>query len=353
MNNQLIRATFSLLTMFVLAACIMLLVEYDFVETWLALFFIMCVPAQVAAGELLAAGKPSQLLALPQPARGLAIAGFCGASAYLFVILSHQVLGGNQDPGPPLISYSIVVVVVTFWFAIVWRCWPLSTLSQSPYWRCLSILTVPFVLGYGIFHLLFNFRFLQSSPLYHASLDPGGLFTSWYVIAFLVTTVAILFSLVLFEFKLFRRYSDRAFLWGASNSLLILTIAAAIYYLAIGWLQLDPVVYLVNGPISYIFGVLIPLNLFKGELFSNVKQPRRGIYLVLVSTLSGIILNLLYHTFALNFGPDLAATAYGIELWLANAMLAFSFPILVALTDHFDFWPLGSKSTTKNVHSRP
>jgi len=342
--KQSIKAVYALLVMLILTAGIMSLVEYTFLETWLAFFFILCVPVQVAIGELLIEQKPSFLISLPQPYKGLCIVVISAILGIGYTLLSFYTVGGGLNaPGPPLIAYSIVVVVTTFWFVIVWRCWPISVFTQNVYLRCIAILTLPFIIGYLVYTALFNFSFLQGTPLYQPSLDPNGLFTSWNVTAFLVTTVALLFSLVLFEFRLFSRFMNRPLMWGISNTALILFMASFIYLISVKLAGIDPVVYLINGPITYIFGVFIPLNLFGGALFQNVKQPKKGVYLMIISIISGLILNILYKLFAAYFGPDVSnevSNSYALELWMANAMLAFSFPILVALTDHFKFWPL-------------
>lgn len=341
-NKQRLKASYTLVMVLMLTASITLLVEYKFMETWLALFFILCVPAQVAMGELLNAKSNNLLSSLSQPFKGVIITTICAllAGGYT-LILFNTVGGGIHSPGPPLLSYSIVVVAMTFWYVIVWDCWPISITIHSAYWRCLSILILPFFIGYIAYYWLFDFSFLQGTPSYESSLDPKGLFTSWYVIAFLITTVAVLFSLSLFEVKLFSVYSDRPFLRGIASSLFILTISSGVYFFAIFTIKLDPVVYLVNGPITYIFGMFIPLNLFKGRLFKYVEQPQKGIYLVVLSLLAGGSLNILYTLFFMYFFPSLVKInqSYVLELWMANAMLAFSFPILITLTDHFDFWP--------------
>ena len=42
--------------------------------------------------------------------------------------------------------------------------------------------------------------------------------------------------------------------------------------------------------------------------------------------------------------PELVAAGpeghYQEELWLASALLGLTFPVLVVVTDYFDFWPL-------------
>ncbi|WP_111977032.1 hypothetical protein [Algibacillus agarilyticus] len=337
-------ALITLTLVITLTMSIMHFVDYAFMETWLVLAFIMCVPFQVASGILLETNKPRLLARLSLPSKGLLIILCCAVSAILVSIVTYYTVGGGIElPKPPVINYAIAVVVATFWYAIVWQCWPIAKFTNKPEWLALSVVFVGLFLGYLIFNFSFSFEFMQSSPLYEETLDPKGWFKSWNVVAFLVTTVAVIFTFVLFDFWPISqiKLGNKAFVGNLIKSLSIIAIAGSIYLLFVNYWDFDPVIYLVNGPISYIFGMFVPLNLFSGQLFSHIKQPTRGIYLVIVSAIAGFLLNLLYFWFAQQMLPEaLIGGLYQQELWVANAMLAFSFPLLVAITAHLQFWPL-------------
>ena len=332
-----------------LAMTVMATVNEPFLGTWLALFFISCVPAQVLLGQWLELGFPRFIAQARQPTRGILCVLMCAGIGLAVTTLTHLFVGGGiAFPRPPVIHYSIVTVVLTFWFVIVWQCWPLSESARRPGWLALALAVVAYLIGYGLFSQLFSFEVMSDSDVYVASLDPKGLLPAWTVISFLVTTVAVIFALVLFDFwpvsALVR--PTQPFLWGIACSSLIILITLAIHGTAIFYFHLDPVKYLVHGPVSFIFGVFVPLNLFEGKLLSGRQPLIRGSLLVLLSALSGLLLNRLYFGLSDVVAGTMAsgAPSYELELWAANAMLAFSFPILVALTDHFRFWPLRSGS---------
>ena len=94
-----------------------------------------------------------------------------------------------------MMMYSILVVVVTFWYAALWHCWPVTLLSSNPLIIGLSVLVVAYLGGYAIFQLLFDFSFLKGAPVYFADADPGGLFMAWSPLAVGVSTVAVIMIL--------------------------------------------------------------------------------------------------------------------------------------------------------------
>lgn len=345
--KQISLAIVTLLIVITLTLSIMLLVDEDFMGSWLALFFIICVPVQVAISALFEADKTIKLNGLPQPINGVIILLICITLGGIFTYLAFISVGGAIElPRPPLLSYSIIAVVVSFWYVIVWQCWPISKMTKNPVLIACSVFVVSFGLAYLILIHLFSFEFMAANEIYIESLDPKGLFASWSITAFLVTTVAMIFSLVLFDFWPAQLLTSpqNPFLWGIVNSIFIMSGASLFFAVAIIWLQLDPVYYLVNGPISYIFGMFIPLNLFSGQLWLKQAQPIRGTMLIVVSIISGVVLNRLYFAMADYVNPEMVggAPSYQLELWIANAMLAFSFPLLVAFTEHFKFWPIAA-----------
>jgi hypothetical protein len=295
----------------------MYFVDHSFMESWLALVFIVAVPFQVAVATYM----PSSVMAnLPQPFKGGLMAVSYSLLAMIFSWILYLAFNGELAlPSPLLINYVIVSVVVTFWFVIVWQCCPVNQLTQNTLLQAVTIIVVAFTLAYVIFNLAFDFSWLSDTAFYVAEFDPKGWFNSWQVVAFLVTTVAVIFSLVLLDFYPISRFisMDNVFTWGLTNSVVILSVAGAIYYLAVHYLALDPVIYLVNGPISYIFGIFIPLNLMQGQLFNHLAQPVRGFCLMIVSAVAGLLLNQLYFWLAVNIMPSqLLTVPYQQELCL-------------------------------------
>lgn len=344
-KRQLILALGAILVVMAITAGIVLSVDEPFLGTWGALFFISCVPAQVLLGVWRNTEFPNSLMTVRQPTKGIINLVITFTIGLFVTIVSFYTVGGGAFfPRPPLIHYSIVTVVITFWFVIVWQCWPVKSTDKNPFFLAIVMFLIIYGMGYFVFMSLFSFEFMSKLPVYVAEIDPGGLFDAWYAVSFLVTTVAVIFTMVLLDFWPTTIWvkSDNKFLWGLVNTIIILGVSGGIYSIAIINFDADPVKYLIHGPVSFIFGVFIPLNLLEGKLFHVNKQPVKGVMLIFVSVLSGFILNKIYFGF-----PQILPTkmtsgfpSYELELWVANAMLAFSFPILVAFTDHFNFWPL-------------
>jgi hypothetical protein len=98
---------------------------------------------------------------------------------------------------------------------------------------------------------------------------------------------------------------------------------------------------MVNVPIPFIFGTIVTLNMLEGSLFRKRKQPIKGLFSTIAAILIGIGLSWLYQSLAaivtgrLHSGPP----SYDFEIWLASALLAVTFPLLIISAVFFDFWP--------------
>jgi len=105
---------------------------------------------------------------------------------------------------------------------------------------------------------------------------------------------------------------------------------------------MDQVVFLVTVPIPFIFGTIFVLNMLQGSLFAKFTQPLKGVLNAVVAAVLGSLFALMYRALApvvtgkLNAGPP----SYDSEIWLASALLAVTFPFLVAYADFFTMWPL-------------
>jgi hypothetical protein len=105
---------------------------------------------------------------------------------------------------------------------------------------------------------------------------------------------------------------------------------------------MDPVVFMVRVPVAVIFGVIIVLTLFQGVGFARFTQPTRGIAMTATVIVLAAVMWVLYSAAAHEIVPGIASGAptYGLELWLATAMLGVTFPVIVAFCEGFGFWPL-------------
>jgi hypothetical protein len=77
-----------------------------------------------------------------------------------------------------------------------------------------------------------------------------------------------------------------------------------------------------------------------------MKQPVKGLLGLVVAIISGAILPKIYWALAPALSGELVAGApnYQYELWLASALLAMTFPLMVAYAQFFNFWPIRGKA---------
>jgi uncharacterized membrane protein AbrB (regulator of aidB expression) len=101
-------------------------------------------------------------------------------------------------------------------------------------------------------------------------------------------------------------------------------------------------VFLVTVPIPYIFGTIIVLNMLQNSLMAKLTQPAKGIANAVLVAIIGTVLAQVYRalspvvTGTLHSGPP----TYDMEIWLASALLAVTFPFLIFFAEFFKFWPL-------------
>jgi hypothetical protein len=125
-------------------------------------------------------------------------------------------------------------------------------------------------------------------------------------------------------------------------TIVALIIGGAAYYIAVNVMKMDPVAFMVTVPIPFIFGTIFMLNMLQGSVFAKLTQPLKGVLNTVAAAVLGSLFALMYRAVAstvtgkLDAGPP----AYQTEIWLASALLAVTFPFLVAYADFFTMWPL-------------
>lgn len=313
--------------------------------TWVTFFVVCAVPVEIVLSMVWRNQYPGWLSSLKQPLWGLALLGFTLAGAALIAALvfttQAQLVG---PPTPFTLMYVIFCVLITFWLVIAWDCWPLALVLRHPLGLGLGILLLAYLLGYRLFTWLFNFSALAGAPFYRASLDPHGWVPAFEMLAFAVTTVSVLFACVLLEFWPLSRLPllSRQPWAGLARSALVLLASGVLYGFGTRVLGIEPVPFMVHGAIALLFGTLIPLLMFEGQLFAGSPQPLRGALQVGIAILAGTLLPRLYWAVApwLSGPMTAGAPGYAQEFWLASALLAMTFPLLVVFSQFLDFWPL-------------
>lgn len=320
--------------------------KYDFFSTWVVFIFMCGVPVQLVMTMQMENNYPLVVGRMPQPGKGILMTLFTIAVALVVAFLLFTFVGQSiGPPGPTLIMYTIMTVVVTFWFILGMNSWPLSRLTEHPLLLGVGSLIISYTLALVLFRLFFDFTFMSGEPVYVDSLDPKGLLTAWTAISFFVTTNAAILVLLLSEMSIISRFfkvSQQPIL-GLAATAFVLLVAFLCWGFFVKILAFDRAIYMVRVPVCFIFGVFLVDPLMQHQVFDKIKQPIRGFCL---SGLAAVFAFLMYYVYAA-VGPIITGVnlqsgppAYDLELWIANALLGITFPIIVVVAKYFDFWPV-------------
>lgn len=325
---------------------------------WVTLLLVAMVPAQIVLSLALQGQHPAFLAKLPQPWRG---ASFCVLTALVglpIAAVANATVGGGVTPPTPFVNmFLILAVTVTLGLVVPFQCWPFSAIfPKRPMLIGVSILVAAYGIAALLFKTLFNFDFLSGAPFYRADLNPHGLFMGWIPLIFALTCFAVILCLVLLDFwpvatlpPLVSAIGRQPW-FGIVSTILITLVATGVWSIFVGKFQMDMVVYLVRVVISLVFGIFILLIMMEGAPFISIPQPGRGVVLILIAIGLSIVSFAIYKfacqdVFGLPSGPP----SYDRELWLASAMLAVTFPMMVAYANFFQFWPFRSTAGQGNT----
>ncbi|MFC6672904.1 hypothetical protein [Marinobacterium aestuariivivens] len=316
--------------------------------SWVAFTVICTTPMHMVLSLVWHYDYPLWLSRLGQPTKGLVSLLILALSALVVAPLGLHVAGGGITPPSPFsLMYVILSVVTTLWLLVQFQCWPLAGWVRHPAATGLGTLLLAYSLAWGLFQHAFDFQELQNAPFYIAELDPHGGFDAWDALSFAVTTAALIMAWVLFDFWPLRSIAqrwpllNRQPLFGLLAGSLVLVWTGLIWYIGVNVLQLDVVEYLVRVPVPLLFGEFIILLLFQNRLLHSIPQPLRGIGLAAISTVLAAMTQGLYARAGawITGGLSAGGPLYQLELWLASAMLAVTFPVMVAYSGGFAFWP--------------
>ena len=257
---------------------------------------------------------------------------FCGAFCYAELGAAFPKAGGsyvylNEGLGP-------------LWgYLFGW----MSSVLERPVG--IATLAAVYIAAVLVFRAAFNFSFLEHTPVYVASLDPKGWVNAWVALSVLVTTVAVMLVAALFDFwpltRVLPTRHQPAFGLAATAGVVIGTALLYGFFTQIG--GLDPVEILVRVAVSLIYGIFLVEVMTHRQLLAGWGQPKRGVGLTVIAASLAVAMYFVYahsasfvahHT--LTAGPPM----YELEIWVANAMLGITFPLMVVVADFFEFWPL-------------
>jgi hypothetical protein len=317
--------------------------------SWACCLALTIIPIQIIIGLVWQSNYPPPAAKLEQPMKGLYLLFMSAIVAAIVAGWSLKTVGGFIVPPTPfLIFFLIMMVIMTFWCVVVWQCWPAAGISSHPAFVGFGTQIVAVIVAWILFKIFFDFGFAKGAPFYSATLDPGGAFNAWSALAYFMTTLALILAWVELDFWPLSSIAAKVPavgkqpLWGIIATVVLLIASYIVYSIFIKGFGIDPVIYMVQAPICMIFGEFIMLLLFQTSPFQAVKQPGKGILLIICSIILALIMYRLYSWFsflvagALPSGPP----GYVLELWLATSLLSFTFPVIAIYTGPFNYWPL-------------
>ncbi len=311
---------------------------------------IMCsIPFQIVAIAVWQGNYPGFLARLGQPAKGVAIVALMAVASAVVTPGILMAVGGSVSPPTPFATmFTVLSVCTPFWVMPLFQCWPVSALTKHPAGLGLGLLALSYLSAWAIWQLGFDFSAMRNAPFYSASLDPQGAFPAWDIITFMVTASFVIVSVMMFDFWPLTVAVERFPMLGRQpmrtvfSATLVLALSAAIWSGFVLGLRMDPVDYMVRVPVSCLFGQLLMLHMMQTAPFQAAAQPAKGLALMAVVVVLAAPMYWLYALVALALVGPMASGApgYVLDIWIATAMLAVTFPMFVTVGEAFRFWPL-------------
>jgi len=312
---------------------------------WVAYLMICIIPMEIVIGVIWGTNQPAVAAKPKQPVTGIPLAALTVVAGLIAAPIYLAIAGGSITPPGPVPSHAIIVsVIVTFWAAIMFGGWPFKALIKNEVAAGLAILVSCYAVNILLFRLFFDYSFMQGAPVYVASLDPHGMFNALNALVFYVTFLSIMFLMLSFDLWPLTKFPAvmRQPVLGIVWTIVCFGLGGLAFWIGIGVMKMDVMVFLVTVPIPYIFGSIIVLNILQNSLLAKFTQPAKGVANAILVAVIGTALAQLYRALApavtgtLHSGPP----TYDMEIWLASALLAVTFPCLIFFAEFFKFWPL-------------
>ena len=320
-------------------------VDTDFFLNWVGTFFLCGTPFQIMLAVVWGHQVPASVGNMAQPLKGFVLTGmFVLAGAVVMAILLFTV--GQGQMTPILIHYAIQSVGVSLLVIIVFGCWPVNKLTDNRVLLGLGTLVYCYILNFILFKLFYDYSFFAGAPFYTEALNPGGIFNGITALTFAVTAVALVMVLIMFEMwpvpKIVKGGGQPQF--GLVGTAWVLMFSVVVYYTFVDVIGMEPMDFMVQGPVCIIFGAFLVDNMMQFQLFANLQQPLRGVAKSVVCLIGALVMYRLYEwalpLFVGSTLPAGPATGYAKEAWIGTAMLGITFPVINIVSGAFEFWPI-------------
>jgi hypothetical protein len=310
---------------------------------WVSFTMMCAIPFAIVVGAYWRGEHPASIATLGQPVRGLAYLALTAVVAAVVAFVLWVTIGGSVGPPVPMLAQATILsVVVAFFMSIVWGGWPFS-LIRNRLVSGLVLLAAGYVVAAVLFEVLFDYAWLKGAPVYVAALDPTGLFNAWDATVVAVTALAVMFLTLHLDLWPLTRSAGllKQPVLGLVWTALCLVVGVVLYYLGTRTLGMTPPDFLVTVPVPFIFGSVVLLNMLQHSVFAGRPQPVKGVLSAVTAMVVGTVLALLYRAVMPLVTGDLPSgpATFDAELWLANALLAVTFPFLAFYGDYFQLWP--------------
>ncbi|MCB1661077.1 MAG: hypothetical protein H6995_00685 [Pseudomonadales bacterium] len=336
------------LFLLLLALSLIFLMEDGFYQNWFGFLAISCIPSLVIINAVWQFNYPNKLARIhSQPWRGLSFTLLAIALGLIVAALSMQWVGLNIAPPTPfLMMFIILSVVAVMWQLLVFEGWPFHGLSNSM--KGWAMLCSSYVLAYLLYQIFFDFSLLSGIPESWRAIAPLGLFEPWTAIVYLITTLSVIFAFQLVDFRPFTNLRSKQNLCAKQpyHGLLlgstVLLLSLLTFWLATQFFKIDPVTFMVKAPVSFLFGLFLMMDTTGNQVFLSIRQPWRGLLLIALSMMLGALMCRGYEWIMYGVLAHIVSGAptYSAELWLANAMLSMTFPLILIYCHFFKFWPI-------------
>lgn len=324
------------------------LLGVDLFMNWASFAIMGAIPFAIVTGAFWHSSVPAAIGRMKQPAKGLCYLVLAVIAAAIVTLVHWLWRGGGAEQPIPMAVMTIITSVVTMFFlAIAFGGWPFS-LVRNKFLGGVLLWVSAYVINAIIFQVFFNFEFAAGAPFYQPGLDPGGLLNAWDVVVVMVTALSVMFLFLNFDVwpltgvKALRSQPLLGLVW----TVLCFVIGWFVFWLGTAVAGMPAPVFMVQVSIPFLFGSIVMLNMLGGSVFGNLSQPLKGLLTAIASAVVGKLLALLYAAMMpvlsgpLGAGPD---SDFAAELWLANALLAMTFPLLAFFGDFFGLWPLAKQ----------
>ena len=314
---------------------------------WVAFVMLGLIPMQVVAVVLWNA-NPGFVSGLRQPVKGIVLVLVTLVATAIISPLIYMTVGeGISPPGPIPSHYAVIVVPTTFWLTIMMGGWPFNRISSNPLVAGVAALIGAYVITYAVFRIFFNYDFLQGAPVYLQS-APKGMFNGVSALVFYVTALAVMFLVLCFDLWPLTTFPGvmKQPVLGVVWTLIALAGAALAFSIGVTGGGADPMAFLTQVTVPFIFGSIIVLNMLQNSLFAKMAQPLKGVMNTIAAVAIGLVLARLYMWLMPTVSGALASgpPGYDREVWLANALLSVTFPFLIYHAVFFGFWPLAGET---------